>query len=425
MTITNIPKKLIYLELAYNCIIKFLITDLHLPGMLNFLTDAILIALVWFIFEEDYPVIKIKWNTGIFIAGLLLFTGTMSALISISLSPPLYAWSFRNNFRLFVFFFCCYRILDKEDIKKILEMLLTFLYANIIVCVFEYFVRGMEYDFLGGLYGNGIEGGNGPLNALMIVAASYLIIEYINKSKPLWQLLFGIGGCLFIATVGELKIFYFEIVILVVLVAIFVTHNYRMAVFTASIFVIGLIGMSWYIKLYPSRADFLSFAFVREYSFKATYGASSEINRLTAIRSIWVNYFDRSIKKGLFGLGMGNGEMSSQYGFLTSPFYAMNGRRLRYEWFSQAFLFVEFGLVGLILYVSFFVTSGLKAFREKHAHYQMAMISMVFMVLMIFYNQALRIESFCYTAAFLAAIPYITERESERKERELKACQQN
>ena len=62
MTITNIPKKLIYLELAYNCIIKFLITDLHLPGMLNFLTDAILIALVWLFWDAVKPRAESLWE---------------------------------------------------------------------------------------------------------------------------------------------------------------------------------------------------------------------------------------------------------------------------------------------------------------------------------------------------------------------------
>lgn len=411
MVIKDIPRKLIYFQIIYNCVIKFLITDVHLPSALNYVTDIITVVLLYFVFEEHSEKVTVGGNKGVVTAVFLLLVGTFSALLSLEWSPVLYLWSLRNNFRLFVFFYCCCKILDKDDIKNLMELLLAFMYANIIVCIYEYFVKGVEYDYLGGLFGNGVEGGNGPLNALLIISAAYLIISYLNKEKPLWQVVFGLGGCLFIATVGELKIFYFELVLLIALVFIFVKKDYRMALFIVAISVIGVIGMSYYVKLYPNRAGFLSYAFVREYSLKASYGVSSEVNRLTAIPKIWSDYFDGNLKKVLIGIGMGNGELSSQHGFLTSRFYQLNGGRLRYDWFTQAFLFVEFGLTGLILYVAFFMDSCIKALKEKNAFYQFALIANLFIILMVFYNQSLRIESFCYTAAFIAAIPYITERE--------------
>ena len=104
---------------------------------------------------------------------------------------------------------------------------------------------------------------------------------------------------------------------------------------------------------------------------------------------------------------MGNGEMSSQFSFLNSLFYSKYGAALRYDWFSQAFLFVETGLLGLLAYIGFFIASAKKAWVNKTKNNQVALITMFFMILTIFYNQALRVESFCYTAAFLAAIPFI------------------
>lgn len=408
MTIENIPKKLIYAEIIYNCFIKFCITDLHLPGALNYVSDMILVALVASVLYENAMNVKID-SKPLAISFVLLLLGTVSALMSYSGSLALYVWSLRNTFRLFVFFYCCCEVLTEEDIRKLFDILLCFFYANIVLCVFEYFVRGMEYDFLGGLYGNGIEGGNGPLNALMIIAVTYLIVGYINKEKPLLQLLFGVSGALFIATVGELKIFYFELIVLVFLVCVFITKNLRMLVFFTAAIVIGVVGMSFYIKLYPERAGFLSFAFVKQYSQVESYGVNSNINRLNAISTIWRDYFGGDLKKVLFGLGMGNGEMSSQHAALTSSFYAANGEALRYDWFSHAFIFVEFGIVGLVLYISFFVISGIEAFRDRlnRPLEQTAFICLVFVTMMIFYNQILRIESFCYTAALCASVPVI------------------
>ena len=412
MVIKNIPQKLIYFQIFYNCFIKFLITDFHLPSALNYVTDLITLALVYIIFTQHSSKITLGNNATIVFAGILLLIGTLSAIMSPNSSTPLYLWSFRNNFRLFVFFYCCCKILTPQDVKNLLEALLYFLYANIIVCMFEYFVKHIDYDFLGGLYGNGIRGGNGPLNSLLIVTIAYLIIEYINKNKSVWHLLFGVSGSLFVATVAELKFFYFEIMLLIVLICVFVTKNFRMAVFVSIITIVGIIGLYFYIKLYPNRANFFTVGFVKQYSLKETYGTSSKMNRLNAISYINTYYFNGNLKKFLFGLGMGNGEMSSQFSFLTSSFYNKYGRILRYDWFSQSFLFVEFGIVGLIVYTCSIISSGLKSFksREENSYMQTAFISAIFIVLTIFYNQSLRIESFCYTAAFLIAIPYIHQR---------------
>lgn len=410
MTLENIPKKLIYLEIIYNCFIKFLVTDFHFPGALNYVSDLILIALVLSVLYESDFELNLD-NSPLLISLVLLAAGTVSSLLSYEGTVLLYAWSFRNTFRLFVFFYCCCEALDMEDLKNLFGILTIILYMNIGICAYEYFVRGMEYDFLGGTFGNGVEGGNGPLNALMIVSVTYLIIEYINKRRSIFQLLFGIGGSLFIATVGELKIFYFELILLIFLVSIFVTKNMRMVVFLSAAILIGVIGMSFYVKLYPHRAGFLSLAFVKQYSRAETYGVDSHINRLSAIRYIWRDYFEGDLKKVLFGLGMGNGEVSA-HGALTSPFYRVNGATLRYDWFSHAFIFVEFGITGLILYISFFASSMLKALRNMAGQpvVQAGFINIVFIIMMIFYNQVLRIESFCYLAAFVTAVPVLAAR---------------
>lgn len=407
-------KTFIYCQIVYNCIIKFFVIDLHFPSAFNYVSDILTIAALFMVLKKNHfgihrrsPYAPIRFAT------LLLFVATLSAFLNANFSPILYIWSLRNNYRIFIFFYCCCEALGEEDIHNIFKILEKILYMNIVVCVYEYFIRGMEYDFLGGLFGNGIQGGNGPLNALMIIVCAYLIVEFINKNKSIWNLLFGIGGCLFIATVGELKVFYFEIVLLVVLICVFVTHNIRMAVFITAIIVIGVIGMGFYVKLYPHRAGFLSLAYIQDYSKNNSYGVSTEINRLTAINIIGTNYFDLNWKKLLFGLGMGNGEFSSQYSFLTSEFYRMYSSRLRYDWFVHSFMFVESGYIGLTLYILSYISVMVKAWwdRKDNMINQIAMISIAFLVIMIFYNQVLRIESVCYMAAFVMAIPYINAKD--------------
>ena len=151
MVIRNIPKKLIYFQIIYNCVIKFLITDFNFPSTLNYVTDLVTIAILFYSLKKTSFKLHVGRNKSLVVVGILLLVGTLSALLSFEGTSILYVWSLRNNFRLFVFFYGCCEILEEEDVHKILEILVKFLYANIVVCLYEYFVRGYKYDYLGGL----------------------------------------------------------------------------------------------------------------------------------------------------------------------------------------------------------------------------------------------------------------------------------
>lgn len=169
-------KQLIYIQIIYNCIAKFLITDIHFPSMINYITDIINVCLLYLVLRKNQGIIKGKVVEPLFLVVCLLLVSTISFLLDFT-SPFLYLWSFRNIYRFFVFFYCCTQILVMEDYYRILDILEKIFIVNVVVCLYEYMVRGIKYDYLGGLFGNGTTGGNGPLNALMIIVSTYVIIE--------------------------------------------------------------------------------------------------------------------------------------------------------------------------------------------------------------------------------------------------------
>ena len=96
-------KNLIFLQIIYNCFVKYLIVDLGLPSLLNYFTDLITLLLFYMTLKKLNFHIPRK-NNAINVSLLLLLCMTLSFIADIS-SISLYVWSLRNIFRFYVFFF--------------------------------------------------------------------------------------------------------------------------------------------------------------------------------------------------------------------------------------------------------------------------------------------------------------------------------
>lgn len=408
-------KYLIYIQIVYNCFIKFLITDMHLPSLLNYVTDVITILLLILIYSNrgnKLPKIKIM---PLILAGCLFMLNTISFVIDFT-SPLLYIWGIRNVYRFFIFFYCCIYLLNVDDIYKIFELLKKILVINLFVCLFENFIMGIDFDFLGGLFGNGVEGGNGPLNALMIVVSTYVLIGFVNKQKRISEVLFIVGLSLIVSAIAELKIFFFELIIVFLLIVIFVKRNMKFMVLIVCMFVVGSFALGIYEKMYPTKSSFLSLNFIEEYAANTTYGSDTDINRLSAIKIIDERIFKNNLKKRMIGVGLGNAEMSS-YPILTSKLYENYGNRIKYNWFSHAFAFVNGGYIGLTIYIMIFISilikNVIKNHKLKNDMIQVSLICTALSIVFIFYNQTLRVESMGYCMFFIMSIPYIFDKKNE------------
>ena len=141
----------------------------------------------------------------------------------------------------------------------------------------------------------------------------------------------------------------------------------------------------------------------------AGYTSSNDINRLTVVSFALNRFLPNNIDK-LFGLGLGNCDYAS-FDFLTTPFYRQFGR-LNYVWFSSAFLILETGLVGIIIYCVFFgylyFAAG-KRNRERKApvvYCQMAQILSVMCLVLVVYNGSLRTEA-AFMMYFVLSLPFL------------------
>lgn len=404
-------KYIIYFQIIYNCFIKLFISDFNLPSFLNYITDIVnIILLIGVIFNlKKNKGRKIKNNPIIF-AYMLFFINFISFFIDYS-NIALFLWGFRNIYRFFIFFYCCIYVLNKEDIIKIFKFLEKIYIINFFVCMYEYFINGIKFDSLGGIFGNNLIGGNGPLNVFIILMSIYYFVMYLNKQKKIFSLLCVLATSLIIASIAELKIVFFEIILLLVLIPIFIKFNLKMLITVIITLLIGYGALSIYIQLYPNNKDFLSIDFVEEYTLNSSYGSTTDINRLSAISTINERYFFNNIKYKFIGLGLGNAE-TSQISMLNSNFYKNYGHTFKYTWFSHAFMYIESGYVGLILYIIFFLKITYDSFMNKNKDplISVTFLFSIYCIIFLFYNQSLRIETMGYTIFFVLSIPYIFKR---------------
>ena len=412
--------KLIYFELIYNLIIKFIIGNLGLPSVLNYVTDFVLIWIVIEYFHEKrYKKLYVPKSL-MFCVSILILISVISFVLNLY-SPLLYLWGFRNNFRFLIFAIMCAVYLKKEDIADIINMLYGFFLLNIVVVTYQAFFvsysQTAKGDFISGLYSNGMErGGNASLNWLMCIVCTYYIVRFLNKETSIFNMLIAIAGSMYMSTVAEIKIFYIQILLIGIISLLICRKSFKTIGFVIVGAVVLMLGIRAFYILFPNFADFFNAENILDYVTRDTgYGSAGSgtktgIDRLTAISFVLDNFLKDPIQK-LFGVGLGNADYSS-FSFLTSTFYSENSWS-GYQFFYSSFITIEMGLVGLVSYLivilNYFknaVQFKSKAIEEKSIKQFVVIISLI-CFLMIFSNQTMKIEASGYLVHCMLVLPYI------------------
>jgi hypothetical protein len=227
----------------------------------------------------------------------------------------------------------------------------------------------------------------------------------------------------FLSALSELKAFYFEFLIIILiafLITDFSTRKLFAIVGALSALILGVILLG---KLFPMFADFFSYSAARRIVLYGGYSTADSVNRLT-----FVPFFNKWVlndtAKQLFGLGIGNCEVSSMSIFNT-PFYNQYGW-MRYDWLSAPNIYLEQGFVGLIMYFMFFIVGMVHTLRiskmnliDKENGWTVIIVFILCMVISV-YNSSLKTEA-GYLMYFVLSIPFILKgKTSDNKELESK-----
>ena len=421
--------KLIYFELLYNLMIKFLIGSLGLPSMFNYVTDVVW---VWIVVEFLYQRKRVhrKIPASLTACGILFFLGTLISYAMNLYSPLLYLWGFRNHFRFILFAMMCAVFLRKRDIQTIMDIFFGFFVLNLFVVTYQYFFvtysESAIGDFISGLFSNGTErGGNASLDWLMCIVSTYSIVKYLNEKASPKKMLFCLFGSIYMAALGEIKIYFVQMVLIGILAVAICRKSFKIFAFVLAGTLCVTLGIQALYIAFPKFAGFFTLqnmiAYVTNAGGYSSRGHNIGIDRATVFTYVF-RHFLTDLPGRMHGIGLGNADFSS-FPALTSSFYR-NYSWSGYTFFSSSFILIETGSVGLTLYLMYFanyVRYAIEKLRMKQAMpkgYESVLHTAVLIglmcFLMIFSNQTMKMETSAYMVHCILVLPFVLYRRDDQ-----------
>lgn len=417
-------KRLVYVQIIYIVALRFLTSNLNIANIANYALDLnnliiFIIALYKYIKMKKEVNIKVFSRVVFFRVVFLMFICSLIGLIINGQSILLYLWSLRNIYRFFMFTFSCAVLLDKKDIDKIFKILFIMLIINVFICSFQYFILKVSQDGIGGTFG--VNHDQGYMNIFLIIILTYALVEYLNKNKKLYYLIFVLFASCYIATIGELKFFYIEALIIVVLSILFIRLSKKTVILLIVSFSSILLAINILYTLYPGFKNYFNLETIIEGSSKSGYSQKGQINRLSGIGIIDEMFLSNATKKA-FGIGSGSAEVS-QFEPFNSQFAQTYNDTLKYSWFSNAFMVLENGYIGLFLYIGTFLALFYENARNKKYNkeegdiYTIVQILSIMSISLIWYNSSLRTEA-AYMIYLVLSMGYIVNKDNALKLKE-------
>lgn len=402
---------LMFLVIFLPFVTSFFVELLGIPDVIKFITDIILLFSFLVIMVRGKLLLNQK--TAVFFTFIVgfLFYCVITYVFNYQ-SVAYFAWGFRNNFRFYVAFLLFVFFVNESDIEKLLNLFDVFFYIHAAVTFVQFFFMGYRQDYLGGLFGVQ-KGCNAHVNILLCLILVKSVVCFLNKKENLALCSLKSVLTVIVAAMAELKFFFIEFIFIFLTVILITKFTWRKLFIIVSAVIGFFIGIVVLARVFPNVVGTLGLkALIETASSKGGYTNTGDLNRLTAIPIISKNIFTEPFEK-LFGFGLGNCDLSS-ISIFNTPFYD-NFSYLHYSWISVAFLFLELGFVGLIIFFAFFVLCfymSLKAQKQgtaKTEYCQIAMIVSLLAVLLAVYNSSLRMEC-AYFVYFFLALPHISQR---------------
>lgn len=408
----HIPKQskiAIYIQILVVLCVFGLIDFLHFPNVLRYTMDLILLYTIVKSIGKINRTFRRNYGTFFLLLLILIFSTSLFGGIINSISPLYYFWGFRNYSRFYLFFIVSVVLLGESDIDKLVSMIEKVFFINVIICTIQYFIMGLNGDFLGGLFGRQ-QGCNAYMNILLcIVWASQLGKYVMRKSSLIYTAMIAIG-CLYLATLADIKLYFIEFV-LFIFVAIL---SKKLTLRNLKIVLLGLaaIGLATFLLtvLVPDSLDFFLDAKTRSFYLGGNgYTNTGDLNRFTAIEKIYSKFFENLPLNNFFGFGLGSCD-TSNFTFLQTPFYTTFGY-LHYRWFSHAWIYLEQGWIGLILIFLFFFAMLFYMIYVKKQIVRtdlwiIAVLCWMSSFIGLIYNSATQTEA-CYLIALICAVPFV------------------
>ena len=352
---------------------------------------------------------------GLILWVFLFFAATLLIYPVLYQSALYYLWGLRNNFRFYVAFFACAAFLTRADAARYLKAMDRLFWINAAVSLIQYLFLDLKGDYLGGIFGSE-KGANSYTNLFFLIVTAKSLLSYLARQETLLSFLAKWLTAALIAALAEVKFFYVELVLVLVLGLKFTGKSHKKFWILLAGGLTLALGIGLTTRIFPNLAGWFSpESIFHSAATDAGYTATGDLNRLNGIRVInetWLTTWPQR----LFGLGLGNCETAS-YPFLSTPFYLANGDS-HYTWMSYTMAYLETGYLGLIFYFGFFLGCYrcIRRMERRNADplfCRLAKIMAICCPLIAIYNASLRGES-GYMVYFILALPFLSDTATTR-----------
>jgi len=384
---------------------------LSLPSFIKYTADVAWIGLLCFmIFRRNINIDKKLFPLVLLVTVFFLFCLVMYLFNYQSI--VYFLWGMRNNFRFYVLFFSVVLYFKERDAERSFQILDILFWVNVPITLIQYFVLHYEQDYLGGIFG--IESGaNASTIIFFTIVLSRSMLKYMERKESFSLCASKCVVALFFSALAELKFFFVFFIIIMIMSAFFTSFSWRKLLIFTVCAVLIFFTSTLLVTLFDFEG-FLSLEKIWEAATQEHYSSDKTVNRLSAIPTL-SEMLVPEFKDRLLGFGLGNCDTSS-FSICNTPFYQTYGY-LRYSFFSAAFLFLEVGYIGLLLYVLFFVFAFFLIRNRinrglcNELHGRIAFIMIVLSIVLVVYNSSLRAEA-GYMVFFVLALPFINKQSS-------------
>lgn len=274
---------------------------------------------------------------------------------------------------------------DKEILwEKIIGNIGVILIINLPL-VYLQFKAGFDRDNITGVFG---DFKTGVVIYLFIFYITLFIYRHYKKEISTLKLFIAIGLALFYCAIAEVKFGFVVLAVLLLIYFIFFQKKIKSIVLII-IFTISFVTVySKFIEIYPKH-DFLNKEFLIKYLYEQDYSGGT-VNRFS-----FVNDLNESVLKDnyerLIGKGIGTGNVSKNNylkGEVNKEF-----DYLKYYWFTLPYIYLEQGLLGIILYFLIYTMPLIQGIRMLIREKDNRGIIVIFMslsnLMFIIYNDAI------------------------------------
>ncbi len=343
------PDKMLCAQFFLMLFSQALISLLGAPTFIVYISDLCNVIMLIRLVVSQNGRFNLPYKMAPIVGAIFLFfaVGTISAIAN-GVGLQLLLWSYRSYGRYLIFILGVIKFWSPKMTRVVIKSFFPILLVNLVVSIIQT-VSGAHTDTIGGVFGNVV-----AINAYSIfffmIAGGYYIDSLIVKREPVWRAVIAFVSIFACVIMADLKAFF--VLFIVETFVILFQHKLKPRVFLliGIGFVLGLIIYYVSMSVYNSTNIF-SWEYILEYLTESSYSYSdNSINRTDGI-GIINDVFHFGFGEKLFGMGLGAGEYNSFFQGDVYTYYSST----HYTWFMYAWLYLETGWVGLVLFVSIFV----------------------------------------------------------------------